>query len=338
MGRRGQHTPRMIPGDVEDAQGFPVMVVEFCEHLAIRGYAPTSLKNQRTALALLADWLIERGVTRPCEVTKPMLDAYQRAVFYMRKRNGQPLSFRTQEQRLIPVRGFFRWLVRTNRILYNPASEIELPRTEQRLPRGVLSAEEAERVLALPDLSDPLGLRDRAMMELLYATGIRRAELGSLSIFELDVERQTLTVRQGKGRKDRLVPLDADFHKRLKAYVAKEHREGSPRLFTSLRGASVALDREAVKSILDRVGEGAGVHCHAHKFRHTFASRAIADGVDPVTLQRVLGHTTLEMVSRYVHYSPRPTSWMRGERDAPAPRHRDERDAGRAALPNCLRQ
>ncbi|HKH79372.1 MAG TPA: tyrosine-type recombinase/integrase [Solirubrobacteraceae bacterium] len=218
----------MIPGDVEDAQGFPVMVVEFCEHLAIRGYAPTSLKNQRTALALLADWLIERGVTRPCEVTKPMLDAYQRAVFYMRKRNGQPLSFRTQEQRLIPVRGFFRWLVRTNRILYNPASEIELPRTEQRLPRGVLSAEEAERVLALPDLSDPLGLRDRAMMELLYATGIRRAELGSLSIFELDVERQTLTVRQGKGRKDRMIPTGA----RAAAWCARYLQDARPKLAT----------------------------------------------------------------------------------------------------------
>ena len=94
MGRRGKHTPRVIPGDPQDGQGFPVMVVEFCEHLAIRGYAPTSVKNQRTALALLADWLIERGVTRPCEVTKPMLDAYQRAVFYMRKADGQPLSFR----------------------------------------------------------------------------------------------------------------------------------------------------------------------------------------------------------------------------------------------------
>ncbi len=98
MGRRGQHTPRVIPGDPQDGQGFPVMVVEFCEWLAIRGYAPTSVKNQRTALALLADWLSERGVTRPREVTKPMLDAYQRAVFYMRKNDGQPLSFSSQER------------------------------------------------------------------------------------------------------------------------------------------------------------------------------------------------------------------------------------------------
>src|ERR1700685_1584962 len=145
MGRRA-HAPRVVPGDQDDGQGFPIMVVEFCEHLAIRGYAATSVKNQRTALALLAEWLIERGVTRPREVAKPMLDAYQRAVFYMRKVDGQPLSFASQGARLMPIRGFFRWLTRTNRILYNPASELELPRAEQRLP-AVLSADEAERVL-----------------------------------------------------------------------------------------------------------------------------------------------------------------------------------------------
>ena len=148
--------------------------------------------------------------------------------------------------------------------------------------------------------------RDRFLIEFFLATGLRLSEVTAVElddIVELPGRGACIRVRQGKGRKDRLVPLDADFSKRLKAYIAKEHREGSPRLFTSLRGASVALDREAVKSILDRVGAGAGVHCHAHKFRHTFASRAIADGVDPLTLQRVLGHTTLEMVSRYVHYS-----------------------------------
>jgi integrase/recombinase XerD len=172
VGARGKRSPRVVPGDPDDGQGFAVMVVEFCEHLAIRGYAATSVKNQRTALALLAEWLIERGVSRPREVTKPMLDAYQRAVFYMRKADGQPLSFASQGARLMPIRSFFAWLTRTNRILYNPASELELPRAEQRLP-AVLSADEAERVLALPDLATALGLRDRAMMELLYATGIR---------------------------------------------------------------------------------------------------------------------------------------------------------------------
>ena len=109
-------------------------------------------------------------MSRPGEVTKPMLDRYQRAVFHHRKPDGQPLSFRSQVQRLTPVRALFKWLARENRILYNPASELELPKAERRLPRAILSQAEAEQVLAVPDLADPLGLRDRAMLELFYAT------------------------------------------------------------------------------------------------------------------------------------------------------------------------
>ncbi len=310
MGRRGEHTPRVIPGDPQDGQGFPVMVVEFCEWLAIRGYAATSVKNQRTALALLADWLSERGVTRPREVTKPMLDAYQRAVFYMRKKNGQPLSFGSQEARLLPIRGFFRWLVRTNRILYNPASEIELPRTEQRLPRAVLSAEEAERVLALPDLQDPLGLRDRAMMELLYATGVRRAELAGLSIFELDTERQTVMVRQGKGRKDRMIPTGA----RAAAWCARYLQDARPKLAIEPDEGALFLTAEGVPFSLGtltylmgdyvrRSGIGKPGACHI--FRHTMATVMLEGGADIRYIQQMLGHANITSTQVYTQVSLR---------------------------------
>jgi integrase/recombinase XerD len=308
MGRRGQHKPRVIPGDPDDGQGFPVMVVEFCEHLAIRGYAPTSVKNQRTALALLAEWLIERGVSRPREVTKPMLDAYQRAIFYVRKANGQPLSFRTQAQRLLPIRGFFRWLVRTNRILYNPASEIELPRTEQRLPRGVLSAEEAERVLALPDLATPLGLRDRAMMELLYATGIRRAELAGVSIFELDTERQTLTVREGKGRKDRMIPTGA----RAAAWCARYLADARPKLaiepddgtlFLAVEGVPLGL--QTLTAIMGDYVRQIGKPGACHIFRHTMATLMLDGGADIRYIQQMLGHANITSTQVYTQVSLR---------------------------------
>jgi integrase/recombinase XerD len=308
MGRRGQHTPRVIPGDPEDGQGFAVMVVEFCEHLAIRGYAPTSVKNQRTALALLAEWLIERGVTRPREVTKPMLDAYQRAVFYIRKANGQPLSFGSQEARLIPIRGFFRWLARTNRILYNPASEIELPRTEQRLPRAVLSAQEAERVLALPDLADPLGLRDRAMMELFYATGVRRAELASLTVFELDAERRTVTVRQGKGRKDRMIPTG----QRAAAWCARYLQDARPRLaiepddgalFLAVEGVGLGL--QTLTAIMGDYMRRIGKPGACHIFRHTMATVMLEGGADIRFIQQMLGHANITSTQLYTQVSLR---------------------------------
>ncbi len=340
MGRRGQHTPRVIPGDPQDGQGFPVMVVEFCEHLAIRGYAATSLRNQRTALALLADWLIERGVTRPCEVTKPMLDAYQRAVFYMRKADGQPLSFQSQAARLIPVRGFFRWLVRTNRILYNPASEIELPRKEQRLPSAVLSAEEAERVLALADLSDPLGLRDRAMMELFYATGVRRAELAALSVFALDIERQTVTVRQGKGRKDRMIPTGeraaawcARYLTDVRPKLAIEPDDGT--LFLAVEG--VALGLQNLTNLMGDYVRQIGKPGACHIFRHTMATVMLEGGADIRYIQQMLGHANITSTQVYTQVSLRTLAAIRGERhgasNQPRSTRRGERHGGARLRP-----
>ena len=152
-------------------------------------------------------WLVERGVTRTAEVTKPMLDRYQRWLFHYRKANGQPLTFLTQKGRLSPVRAFFAWATKTNRILYNPASELELPKVEHRLPKFVLNVGEVETVMSMPDLGDPLGVRDRAILEVFYSTGMRRTELANLRLFDVDVDRRAVHIRLGKGKKDRIVPI-----------------------------------------------------------------------------------------------------------------------------------
>ncbi len=310
MGRRGQRNRKAVPGDPDDGQGFPVMVAEFCEALMLRGYSPRTIENNHVAVALLAGWLIERGVTRPSEVTKPMLDAYQRALYYTRKRDGAPLSFRTQSQRLIPVRMFFRWLVRTNRILYNPASELELPRQEQRLPRAVLSAEEAERVLALPDLSDPIGLRDRTMLEVLYATGVRRSELAALSVFGVDVQRRTLTVRQGKGHKDRMIPTGeraaawcARYLQDARAKLAIEPDDGT--LFLTADGVQLSLGTLTLLmgDYVRRSGVGKPGACHI--FRHTMATVMLEGGADIRYIQQMLGHADITSTQVYTQVSLR---------------------------------
>lgn len=131
----------------------------------------------------------------PGEVTKPILERYERAIYHARKKNGEPLSFRSQVAKLTPVRAYFKWLTRKNFIPTNPASELELPKTEHRLPRHVLTRREAEAVLAQCDVHAPLGLRDRAILETFYSTGMRRAELIGLSLFAVDFERGTVMVR-----------------------------------------------------------------------------------------------------------------------------------------------
>ncbi|MGH3442520.1 MAG: hypothetical protein ACRDUY_10875 [Nitriliruptorales bacterium] len=148
------------------------MIGEFATWMGVHGYSERTIGNRTRALAYLAAWLLDRGISRPSEVTKPVLDRYQRHLFHRRKPNGEPLSFRTQHTWLVPVRAFFKWAARDNRILFNPASELELPRIERRLPKHVLSIGEAERVLAQPDLDEATGVRDRAILEVFYATGI----------------------------------------------------------------------------------------------------------------------------------------------------------------------
>ena len=310
MGRRGERTPRVIPGDPGDGQGFPVLVEVFCESLAVRGYSPRTIQNNRVALAYLADWLSERGVSRPCEVTKPMLDSYQRALYYRRKPNGQPLSFRAQEQRLVPIRTFFRYLARANRVLYNPASELELPKVEQRLPRAVLSASEAERVLGIVDLSQPLGLRDRAMLELLYATGIRRSELANLKVFDLDAERRTLAVRQGKGKKDRMIPTG----ERAGVWCARYLADVRPKLalvpdegvlFLTVEGERFSGERlsQLARSYVRRSGVGKPGACHL--FRHTMATVMLEGGADIRYIQQMLGHSDISSTQVYTQVSLR---------------------------------
>lgn len=298
----------MIAGDPEDTQGFPLLVAEYCEWLAVRGYAQGTIHGHRGSLAWLAGWLAERGVSRPSEVTKPMIDAYQRALYYRRKADGQPLSFRAQHGRLVPVRIFFRWLMRSNRILYNPASEIELPKTEQRLPRAVMSAEEAELVLACPDLSRPIGVRDRAMLEVLYATGIRRAELVNLTVFALDIERGTLMVRQGKGKKDRMIPLGQRAGAWCSRYLAEvrpkfavEPDDGT--LFLTWDGArfSVPSMTDHVRGYVKRSGVGKPGGCHL--FRHTMATLMLEGGADIRYIQQMLGHADISSTQVYTQVS-----------------------------------
>ena len=129
----------------------------------MRGYSSETIRTRGRLLARFVEWCAERGISEPREVTKPILERFQRHLYYWRKADGTPLSFGSQAQRLVPVRVFFRWLAKENYILSNPASELELPRPERRLPAAVLSQEEAERLMAAPVLSEPLGLRDRAM-------------------------------------------------------------------------------------------------------------------------------------------------------------------------------
>jgi site-specific recombinase XerD len=178
----------------------------YLHHLASRNYSPATIERREQAFKRFFGWTLERGIARADEITMPVLEAYQAWLWRYRKPDGKTMGVNTQRGELLIVQAYFRWLVRQRVILSNPASDIELPRQESRLPPDALTLRQVDALLSIPDTSDPLGIRDRAILETLYSTAIRRAELTKLRLEDLNPERATLRVF-GKGNKERVVPV-----------------------------------------------------------------------------------------------------------------------------------
>jgi integrase/recombinase XerD len=286
------------------------LLTEHIHALRVRDYSENTIRNQHMHVRYFLEWCAERGLTEPVEVTRPVLERYQRHLFHQRKRNGEPLTFRSQSARLIAIRSWFRWLTRQNHILHNPASELELPRLPHRLPRSVLTVQEVEQVLQQPDIHDPIGLRDRAILEMLYSTGMRRMEVIHLTLYDLDTERGTILIRQGKGKKDRYVPIG----ERAAAWVQKYIREARPKLavdpdrgtlFLTHTGEEIGRDMltMTVRSCVLKAKTGKTGACHL--FRHTMATLMHENGADIRFIQEILGHVKLETTQIYTHVSIR---------------------------------
>jgi integrase/recombinase XerD len=191
-----------------DPNGLLAWEQRFITWMNTRNYAAGTIKSRDIALRRFITWCDGRSLFRPEEITKPILERYQRHLYlYRRPTNGKAWTFRTQRLHLEPIKLFFRWLTRNNVTLWNPASELELPRVVKHLPRQAFTQTEVETILGLPDVREVLGLRDRALMETAYSTGIRRSEIAALSIYDFDEERRTLLIRHGKGDKSRTVPV-----------------------------------------------------------------------------------------------------------------------------------
>ena len=302
--------PERVPvGDPNDPRGFEVLVARYVEHLAVHGYAETTQEAARRLLQLFARWCAERGLVRPVEVTRAVVERYQRHLYHYRRDDGRPLGFKTQQSRLVHVKGFFRWLARERYVLYNPASELELPKRPPRLPTESFTRAEVERILASLDVGTASGLRDRALLETLYSTGMRRSELIGLDLYDLDIERGWVTIRRGKGGKDRVVPIG----ERALAWVERYLEEARPALVLGADEWAVFLSQEgrrlsppALTNLVKRRIRDSGVRPRrgsCHLFRHTMATLMLEAGADLRVIQEILGHASLETTEIYTKVS-----------------------------------
>ena len=280
----------------------------YLEWLAVRNYTPSTIEGRRDALKFFLHWTEERDLTDPAAITKPILESYQRHLWRWRKHNGKPLGISTQRSRLSTLKDYFAWLTRQNILQANPASELELPRQEKRLPAEALGLREMSGILNIPDIADPLGLRDRAMLETLYSTGIRRSELTNLEIHDLNRERQTLQIRQGKGHKDRVVPVGNRALKWLERYLDEVRPkliidQAEKALFLTSYGQGFNPDvvSRMVSKFIKKAGTGRPGSCHL--VRHSCATHMLEGGADIRFIQQLLGHEKLETTAIYTQTS-----------------------------------
>ena len=280
----------------------------FLENLKVQHYSEESLKIRRFDLNIFFSWCEERGFTDADEITRPMIDRYQRYIFNYRQKNGKALSISCQRGRLTSIKLFFKWMAQKYHILNNPASELVMPREGHKLPGDILTKDEVELVLIQPNIDTPTGLRDRVMLELLYSTGMRRSEVTSLTLVDVDFNREIIMIREGKGRKDRVVPVG----KRALSWLQKYLDEARPVLCKTMDAVHIFFTHdgsffnketlsENVRKYIIKSGVRKKGSCHL--FRHTAATLMLENGADIRFIQQMLGHASLETTQVYTRVS-----------------------------------
>jgi site-specific recombinase XerD len=243
------------------------------------------------------------------KVTRDVVRDYQQYLVGYRNRAGRSLSTRTQILKLRVVQAFFACMMERDLVLKNPAASLLLPREEQRLVRNILSENEVLRLLEALNGNDPISVRNRAIVELLYGCGLRTAELCHLKVEDVDFREQTVTIRKGKGGKPRVAPIGqyaAHYLQRYldrgRKYMLKGKRTDPGFLFLSQRGNpfnNTTINKSVMRSAARKIGMKKYLSCYS--FRHSVASHLLANHVDITYIARLLGHASLRTTQRYVH-------------------------------------
>jgi integrase/recombinase XerD len=268
---------------VADAQ----LLDAFCDALWLEdGLSPNTISSYRSDLEQLAAFL-----------RKDFLQVDEADLFrFLASRKGRSSS---AARRVSSLKRFYQYYLRERRISADPTLKLDAPKPTPRFPK-TLSESDVEALLAAPDTSTPLGLRDRAMLETLYATGLRVSELVALKSFEVNLAAGVVRVL-GKGSKERLVPLGEEAVDRISQYLTARRKSDADALFLTDRGAG--MTRQAFWHLIRRYGARAipGKRISPHVLRHAFATHLINHGADLRVVQLLLGHADISTTQIYTH-------------------------------------
>ena len=275
------------------------LVREYLTYLQVeKGLAGNSLQSYRRDLARLADWASRAG--------KPVEELERTDLRgWIASLSREGLAPRSVSRATSAARGFYRFLMLDGHIKRHPAEDLDTPQAGTHLPR-FLSEDEMERLLNVPDTATEEGLRDRAIMELMYASGLRISELISLKPSDVDMDAGLLSCH-GKGSKERRIPIGKSAARWLELYRAarlRRTRTHDPRLFVNSLGGP--LTRHTVWAAIKHYSERAGLeNVSPHTLRHSFATHLIQHGADSRSVQSLLGHSDISTTQIYTHITDR---------------------------------
>ena len=274
-----------------------------------RGLAENSIDAYGRDLSAFAQFLAKQGVDEIEDVT--VVHARGHLIELSRS-----VGLRSQARHLVSMRQLFRFLVKERVLKEDPVVDIEPPRAPKKLP-SFLDIDEVDRLLAQPDAKIPRGLRDRAMLETLYATGLRVTELVSLPMDGLDLERGFVLVR-GKGNKERVVPLGKAAETAIREYLERARPQIAGDVVVDalfLRAGAEAMTRQGFWKLLKGYALSAGITkpISPHKLRHSFATHLVERGADLRAVQQMLGHADLSTTEIYTHVNRERLKRIYGE-------------------------
>jgi integrase/recombinase XerD len=301
-------------------------LTRYVEDLRTRRYAASSIRQVQLEGTRLVQYLNAHGVRHARAVTEAHLAAYARALTHGTTRHGQCLAPASRTIALSVARRFFAFLARREIVLWNPAATLAVPKIRS-LPRGIVTVAQAHRLMMVPDAHDPIGQRDRAILETLYGTGLRLGEVVRADLTDLDLRIGLVLVRTGKGRKDRVVPIGAAAAIALDRYLTEARpmltNAGEPALFVSRSGAR--LQAPGLRVRVHEAGHRIGLTLTPHALRHAYATHLLRGGADLRHVQALLGHrslTTTALYTRVAITDLRSVIRTCHPRDQPRPRRR----------------
>ena len=284
----------------------------FLESLRIRNQAPATLKSRRGAISTFFRWMAGADIEDVREVTREHVRSYQIWLA------GRSLSTHTLHVKLIGLRRFFEHLESTDAVLLNPCLGLILPKFEDRLPRLILTTVEVEQLLNAPDTKKEVGLRDKAILEMFYSTGIRLEEMAGLAIHDVDWRNGFVRVTCGKFAKDRVVPMGSKAAQYVREYLEKVRRlweqadpeNGDGRDERALWLTSIKphrpLKSQMIQVMVKRYARaiGMGKTVSPHVWRHTCATHLLSNGANLMHIRQLLGHRSLKTTQIYTRVSP----------------------------------